>query len=271
MQAVRVFAVAFAHAVVLFALASAGATAAERPLYTIVDGDARVLRGVTWHRLEAGAVVEAGDVVEAGEHAEVQVELPTGPIVRITGPGIAHVAALAAANAKHPVCEFTLLRGWFKLSAKEKAAPLELTLPVAALTLADGIVVVHADGRTAEVFVEAGRANIAPLSGRAKFAGRKLIEGEYWARTDERAPQAAEGAPRAFVSAMPVQLRDALPALAARFEGAPPKLVAGRIVNAAEANPWLAGPTRAAFTRRFAGIPRHPAARETTPPKDRSS
>jgi len=250
-------------------LACACALAAERPLYTIVDGDARVLRGVTWHRLEAGALVEAGDVVEVGEHAEVQVELPAGPIVRIAGPGIAHVAALAAANAKRPTSELTLLRGWFKLAANEKAPPLALTLPTAALTLGDGIVVVHADARAAEVFVEAGRANIAPPPGRAKFAGRKLSEGDYWERADERAPQVSEGAPRAFVSAMPVGLRDALPALSARFEGTPPKLVAGRVINAAEAEPWLAGPTRAAFARRFAGIPRH-AAPETRPSKDRS-
>jgi len=269
MHVVRAFAVAFAHAAFLFALATACAAAAERATYTIVDGDARVLRGVTWHRLEAGAVVESGDVVEAAEHAEVQVELPAGPIVRITGPALAHVAAVAAANAKPPTSEFTLLRGWFKVAATEKAPRLALTLPTAALTVADGTVVVRGGVRAAQVFVEAGRANLAPLPGRAKFAGRELIESDYWERADERAPQMQEGAPHAFVSAMPVDLRDPLPRLASRFEGTPPKLVAGRIVSAAEAEPWLAGPTRAAFARRFAGVPRH-AAQETKTSKERS-
>jgi hypothetical protein len=259
MHAVRVSAVAFVYAAALFALASACTFAAERPLYTIVDGDARVLRGTTWHRLEAGAQVDSGDVVEAAERAEVQVELPAGEIVRIAGPALAHVAVLAIIRGKHLTSEFTLLRGWFKLAANEKAPALALTLPNAALALGDGVVVVHADARAAQVFVESGRASIAALPGRGRFAGRKLIEGDYWERADERAPQAGEGAPHAFVTAMPVQLRDPLPALAQRFDGPPPTLVAGRRLDAAEAAPWLAGPTRAAFVRRFGAVSRHPA------------
>ena len=44
-------------------------------IYTVVDGDVRVLRGTLWYRLEPGARAENGDVVDAGEHAQVQLEL----------------------------------------------------------------------------------------------------------------------------------------------------------------------------------------------------
>jgi hypothetical protein len=51
---------------------------------------------------------------------------------------------------------------------------------------------------------------------------------------------------------MPRALRDAMPALAGRFETPPPPLAAGREVTFAEAAPWLSGASRRAFARRFA-------------------
>jgi hypothetical protein len=268
MNRVPMPAVAFARAFAAFVLASACAFAADRPLYTIVDGDARVLRGVTWYQLQAGAAVENGDVVEAGEHAEVQLELPAGETLRINGPALAHAAAIVLPHARRPASEFTLLRGWFKAAVNEKAPPLLLTLPSASLRLADGVVVVHADTRLAQLFVESGHASAVATPSRGKPAARDMSEGDYWERTDERAPLVDDHIPRAFVAAMPVALRDPLPALARRFDGPMPALAAGRTINAAEAEPWLAGPTRNAFARRFARVGR---ADEAKTPRNGSS
>jgi hypothetical protein len=242
-------------------LVSACAFAADRPLYTIADGDARVLRGVTWYRLEAGAAVENGDVVAAGEHGEVQVELPAGETLRITGPALAHASIVAPPRGKSGATEFTLLRGWFKAAGHEKAPPIVLTLPTASVRLADGIVVVHADARLAQLFVESGHAAVVPTPVHGKPALRAMAEGDYWERAEERVPVTDDRLPAAFVAAMPVQLRDPLPSLARRFEGVPPTLTAGRSINADEAAPWLSGPTRNAFARRFA----HVAAESRTP------
>ena len=72
--------------VLLLALGAAVAQAAERGIYTLVDGDARVLRGATWYALVPGARAEEGDVVDAGERAAVQLEFAQGGALNIAGP-----------------------------------------------------------------------------------------------------------------------------------------------------------------------------------------
>jgi hypothetical protein len=69
-------------------------------------------------------------------------------------------------------------------------------------------------------------------------------------------PTTEDRAPRAFVSAMPPQLRDPLPVLVKHFEGPAPTLDAGRTITADEAEPWLAGSTKNALARRLSRVVR---------------
>jgi hypothetical protein len=232
-------------------LAMPPAHAAERALYTLADAPARVLRGITWYRLEPGASVESGDIVDVGSHGEVQIELAQGEVLRITGPALAYVAALASPAGAHHINEFTLLRGWFKVSDTPKGAPIVLTLPNAGVRVTDAIAVVHADAGRSELFVERGAATVTASAMHGKAAVHETPEGEYWAREATRVPGTEDRAPRAFVSAMPAQLRDPLPILARHFEGAAPALDAGRTITADEAEPWLTGTTKNALARRL--------------------
>jgi len=242
-----------AGTVLLLALWAFTASAAERALYTVVDGNARVLRKTTWYRLEAGTPVENGDVIDAGEHEQVQLELPHGGALCLTGPALAYLAELPGAGAKPGAStEVTLLRGWFKAASTPKSPPLALGLQAAGLRLADGIVVVHSDPARTEFFVEAGRVRLVTPAPRGKETVRDASEGEYWHRSGDRVFEADDRPSTAFVAAMPRALRDALPSLASRFDGPPPTLAAGREITFAEAGPWLAGATRPAFTRRLA-------------------
>ena len=52
---------------VAIALPALPARATDSGIYTIVDGDVRVLRGATWFRLVPGARLLEGDVVEVGD------------------------------------------------------------------------------------------------------------------------------------------------------------------------------------------------------------
>jgi hypothetical protein len=237
-------------------LATSAAGAAERAVYTIADAPARVLRGVTWYRLEPGASVESGDIVDAGEHCEVQLELPQGEVLRITGPALSYVAALAAATGGHRTHEFTLLRGWFKLSDTPKGLPIVLTLPNAVVRVSDAIAVVHADAERSELFVERGGVTASAAAMRGKVAVHDTPEGEYWTRERTRVPTTEDRAPRAFVTAMPPQLRDPLPILVKHFEGPAPALDAGRPINAEEAEPWLTGTTKSSLARRLSHVAR---------------
>jgi hypothetical protein len=58
-------------------------------------------------------------------------------------------------------------------------------------------------------------------------------------------------APAAFVTAVPRHQIDALPALAAKYKSAKVQLVPGLEITYAEAEPWLSGPYRKLFVKRF--------------------
>jgi hypothetical protein len=244
--------VVHAGTLLLLALWATAACAVDRGIYTVVDGDVRVLRKTTWYRLEAGARAESGDVIDAGERAQAQLELAHGGTLSIVGPALVQAAELPSDDGKSAAAaELTLLRGWFKAS-NAKAPPLRLALPSSALRVANGIAVVHCDAAHSEFFVESGRVTLTTPAARGREVAREAREGEFWDRTGDRAFETDDHPPPAFIAAMPRALRDRLPSLASRFEAAPGPLTAGREVTFAEAEPWLTGATRKAFARRFA-------------------
>ena len=245
--------VVHAGTLLLLALWATAACAVERGIYTVVDGDVRVLRKTTWYRLEAGARAESGDVIDAGERAQAQLELAHGGTLSIMGPALVQAAELPSDDGKSAAAaELTLLRGWFKASNAPRAPPLRLALPSSALRVGEGIAVIHCDAAQSEFFVESGRVTLTTPAARGREVAREAREGEFWHRTGDRAFEADDHPPSAFIAAMPRALRDRLPSLASRFEAAPGPLTAGREVTFAEAEPWLTGATRKAFARRFA-------------------
>lgn len=236
----------------LLALWAACAPAAERALYTLVDGDVRVLRKTTWYRLEAGARIESGDVLDVSERAQLQLEPSTGAVISVIGPAFGYIEETRSDAKAPPAPQITLVRGWLKAANGAKAPPVRVNLPSSALQIEKGIVVVHCDAMHTEFFVESGRATLLTAAGRGKEQAREAGEGEFWHKTGDRAFATDEHLSQAFVASMPRTLRDALPTLAGRFEGASPTLAAGRDVTYAEAEPLLAGASRRAFARRLA-------------------
>jgi len=72
------------------------------------------------------------------------------------------------------------------------------------------------------------------------------------APSKKNTPPATAGAPpQKFVAAMPRQFRDPLPARAAQYQVARVQLVADRPISYADAEPWLTGPYRRIFLKRF--------------------
>ena len=230
-------------------------------MVTLVDGPARLLRGATWYTLAAGAPIEGADIVDATPGAQVQIEFASGTIANLVGPGALFVAAASAKSGPPPA---VLTGGWLKLSAK--APGMRIELPVFAVLTADGIVVAHAEGSGAAVFVEAGAASLIELAPNGTDATkRETRPGEYVSKTMGSALTTAGSAPKAFVGAMPRHFIDPLPALAARTKPKP-TLVADRDITYAEAEPWLAGRDRVVFEKRFAGRLRDPAFRKSAEP-----
>ena len=83
-----------------FATIAGPAAAVDAGVVTIVEGQARVLRGAVWYRLVPGANVQDGDIVEAVDKAEVQVELTAGATLNLVGPGALYAAVIPTRSDK---------------------------------------------------------------------------------------------------------------------------------------------------------------------------
>lgn len=241
-------------------LVSGAATAApEIGVVTLVEGEARLLRGVTWYKLVPGARVEEGDIVEALDRAQAQLEFTAGTAVNLVGAGAAYLAP-----AKSGPLVLTLPNGWLKVEAKAPGVRVR-TMAFDVVT-ADGIVVIRAQGPSVDFFVEGGSAKLVELSAAgADGVTRDAKRGEYWAKPATSGYTTLPRAPRVFVDAMPRHFSDALPALTARMKSKP-VLVVDHEITYAEAEPWLAGRDRAVFERRFASRLRDPAFRKAVEP-----
>jgi len=230
---------------------------------SIVDGDARVLRGTTWHKLVPGARLEDGDIVSAGERAQVHLELNAGGLVNFVGTGTLYLVP-PAGKAKSPATMLVLPKGWLKIVVPPPG--VQVRAAAADLTVATGAVVMRADGPVLDFFVESGSASIAELTASgADQATRNAKQDEYWSKSATGAFVPSTRPPRAFIDAIPRHYLDALPRFAAKFKNRP-TLVAEREVSYAEAEPWLSGRDRPVFERRFSSRLRDPVFRKAVEP-----
>jgi hypothetical protein len=243
----------------LFLASGAANAATEIGVVTLVEGSARVLRGATWYKLVAGTRIEEGDIVEVLDRAQAQLEFTAGTAANLVGPGSIYLVP-----AKAGQLVLALPNGWLKVAAKAPGVRVHAT-PVA-VTTADGVVVMHAQGPAVEIFVETGTANLVEFSASgADGPAHDAKRGEYWEKPAVGAFATVPRPPRAFIDAMPRHFADLLPTLAASIKSKP-ALVVDHEITYAEAEPWLAGRDRAAFERRFASRLRDPAFRKAVEP-----
>lgn len=75
---------------------------ADVGVVTILDGDVRLLRGVSWYKLVEEARVQDRDVIDVAERAQVQVEFVAGPIVNFAGPAEVLAVSPGSREGKQP-------------------------------------------------------------------------------------------------------------------------------------------------------------------------
>lgn len=232
------------------------AIGAEVGTVTLADGAARLLRGATWYKLAVGTRVEPGDIVVGAERTQVQIEFSAGSTANLAGAGTLYLMPGAIGGV--PV--LAVPNGWLKVAAKPPGVRVRAGPFDAVAT--DGILVMHAQGAAAEVFVEAGGARLIELTpAGADAAARDAKRGEYWARSASGAYSSVPRAPKPFVDSMPRHFADSMPILLTKAK-AKPTLAIDHEITYAEAEPWLAGRDRAAFEKRFASRLRDPAFRK---------
>jgi hypothetical protein len=234
-------------------LASALCYGADVGVITILDGNARLLRGVSWHKLIEGARLQDGDVIDTADRAQVQIEMSAGPMVNFVGPAELLVAGAGSRESKQPApAEMYLTRGWLKLAAKQGGIVLRVRSPAGTITTGDGVVVMHVESDALEAFVERGNTRLnEPGKSTAAGTAHDVKGGEFAISASDRPFGTTGAAPQKFVAAMPRHFRDPLPNRATLYQVSRVQLVADRTISYAEAEPWLTGPYRRAFLKRL--------------------
>lgn len=219
-------------------------------MITLVDGKPRVLRGTAWFNLSEGVRVRDGDTLDVPDKAQLQLEMTDGGAVSLIGPGALYAASFAPRDGKQSAsAELFLTRGWLKLDTKPPGARFRLRTPLGTISASDGAAVVHVAADAIEMFVETGAVKLAEAS-KPDAAGTETKGGGFIARTG-KVLETASRAPPAFVGAMPRDFMDPLPRRAAKFASARADPAPDRDATFAEAQPWLTGPYRSAFMKRF--------------------
>ena len=236
-------------------LTATASHAADAGIFSIVEGQARVLRGTTWYRLFPGARVQAGDILVGNAAGQIQVEFTAGGRFNLGTPGTLFVAVAPIAGDKSAgSMEVALPDGWLKVAAAPPSSGFKVQFDSASLVATEGIVVAHAQPGGLEFFVESGTARLSESeqgAARAATADTYLKAGEFAALSSELPPRVERRAPAKFVTGIPRQLVDPLPKLAPKYKAARGQLVAEQEVTFAEAEPWLTGPYRKLFLKRF--------------------
>ena len=223
---------------------------AETGAVTLLFGQPKLLRGTTWFNLKEGVRLRDGDVIDLPASGQLQIEFADGGAVGIIGPGALYIIAASSGDAKQPgSTEFQLTRGWLKFATKPPGPRLRVRAPLGTIATSEAVAVVHA-GDGFEAFVETGAVRLSDV-GKIELTGGEIKAGGFASRSAGKPLTTERRPPATFVAALPRDFMDPLPVRAARFASTKVDPVADHEATFAEAQPWLTGPYRASFLKRF--------------------
>jgi hypothetical protein len=238
---------AAAFAAVCLIVPALAAGADVRPVVTLMEGPATVLRSAGRFVLAEGVRVQSGDIVEVPDKGLVQIELVGGTRISLGPQSRFHVATLAGTAGRGtkeaPVSDFYLLQGWSKFALGAKSPPLRVTTPLFGFGSADAVLVLQVESAEASLFVERGAVRLAEGFVKATPGSPIAVSaGQFYVRRAEQKgslqPRPAPG----FVAGMPGYYRDNLPERLAGFKDrdVPPRRLGD--VAYRDVEPWLKGP-----------------------------
>jgi len=132
--------------------------------------------------------------------------------------------------------------------------------PLGTIATSEAVAVVHA-GDGFEAFVETGAVRLSDV-GKIELTGGEIKAGGFASRSAGKPLTTERRPPATFVAALPRDFMDPLPVRAARFASTKVDPVADHEATFAEAQPWLTGPYRASFLKRFQARLDDPAFRD---------
>lgn len=176
----------------------------------IVEGDVTLIRQTTRYTLAEGVVLNEQDIIETAPGAFAQIELPGGVLVGIGESTRLMLRPRVGKGLTAP--PLYLLEGWLKTTASGAFGYVGPSVEVATQAAAT---VIYTKGVQYELFVETGTAKLTPRDGTQTIA--QLASGDFAQRREGSTPTVGPRATPEFLSKLPRQFRDRLPARGEQF------------------------------------------------------
>jgi hypothetical protein len=190
-------------------------------LVTIVDGgEVTIIRDAQKLRAAEGVRLAAEDIVHVGEKVRVlRLELHDGTTFDV-GPGSRLLLGSRTFGPQSSrAAQVYLAEGWIKAGSARGDKPVAAALASPAFDLVglSGTAVARAGEGAAQVFIEAGRAEVHERRDGIELRKHKVGEGQFYAQKGAAAGAVQAGLPGELVGSMPRAFMDALPRRSARF------------------------------------------------------
>ena len=184
-------------------------------VFTIVEGEAVVIRDSVRFPATEGLGLQADDIVHTSANARlVRMEFAEGGALDL-GPATRVLLRphFAQPRTERPA-HLYLSKGWVKLTAGP-AGKIGLTSPRVDLTDVAGAAVVRVSEEATFLFMESGDAKLAEHLGGQPAHTRRMTEGEAYERRgaemgaviSRAAPDILKAMPRAFADTLPMRVR----------------------------------------------------------------
>lgn len=191
-------------------LASSLACAQPAGVVGILEGGATLIRQTTRYTLAEGVALNEQDIIETAPGAFVQVELPGGILVGVGESTRLMLRPRVGKGLTRP--PLYLLQGWLKTST---SGAFGYASPAFEIATQAATAVGYTTGAQYEVFLENGAAKLTPRDGAQAVA--QLGSGDFAQRREGATPTVARRAAPEFLSKVPRQFRDRLPARGEQF------------------------------------------------------
>ncbi len=250
------------------ALATASCCAAANETsgtVTILEGEARLYRGIERLTAVEGLRLAAGDILETADSAFAQIEFSNRFVIQF-GPATRALIHVARSRGKNERVVY-VLNGWGKVTNSQTGpadeATFDIRVPQIEVPAAPGVVVFNSTATDATIFAERGDVQLSERSVKGAPLKIALKTGQYYQKTPAVSGGVLNAAPRTFVEQLPRHFRDSLPLRIDKFRGREVKLKEAPPFTYADVEPWLkAEPTiRRQFVQRWRAKSREPAFR----------
>lgn len=226
-------------------------------VFTVVEGEAVVIRDSMRFAAIEGLPLQADDIVHTAESAQfVRMELSQGGVIDLGPATRLLLRPRFAPPGDRPALAY-MSQGWVKLTAP---APIKMSLASARMDLNEltGVAVVRVADDLSFVFAESGSTKLVERGSQAR--AHQLAGGEAYERrgNEQGAVLSRPGAD--VVKAMPRAFADSLPLRAKRFQDALVAPVAPVEIGYEDVAAWINAERalRPAFVQRWTGKARDP-------------